>query len=225
MFLMGLIGKKLGQTQIFEDGKRIHVSILQLGPNTVVQKKTPDSKDGYGAIQLGFDDKPHRKVNKAMTGHFKRADVKPTRILREIRVPDAAKLGEFSVGQQLKADLFAVGDFVDVIGTSKGKGMQGVMKLHNMKGSAQATHGTHEYMRHPGSVGCRTTPGRVHPGKRLPAHMGDKRVTVQNLKIVKIDLENNMVLIEGALPGAPNSYVIVRRAVKKTSRAATKKAA
>lgn len=222
MFRMGLIGKKIGMTQIFVDGNRIPVTVVQLGPNTIVQKKTKGSKDGYNAIQIGFGDKPHRKVNKAMAGHFQRADVKPKWILREILVPDEAKLAELAVGQELKADLFKEGDWIDVTGTSKGKGTQGVMKMHNMKGSKQASHGTHEYFRHGGSVGCRTTPGRIHLGKRMPKHMGDERKTIQNLKIAKIMLETNTVLIEGSIPGARNSYVMVRPALKKAAQAANR---
>lgn len=223
MFRMGLIGKKVGMTQIFVDGVRIPVTVLQLGPNTVVQKKTKDGKDGYNAIQLGFGDKEHRKVNKAMVGHFKRADVKPKWVLREILVPDDAKLNEFTVGQELKAEgVFTEGQVVDVTGTSKGKGTQGVMKMHKMKGSKQATHGTHEYFRHGGSVGCRTTPGRIHLGKRMPKHMGDVRVTVQNIKIVKILAESNTVLVEGSVPGSVNGTVMVRPAIKVAARAANK---
>lgn len=217
MFRMGLLGKKLGMTQIFENGRRVPVTVLELGPCTVVQKKTSDGKDGYGAIQIGFGDKAHRKVNKPMAGHFKRGDVKPKWRLREILVPDTAKLDEFAVGQEIKADVFTEGQFVDVASTSKGKGTQGVMKRHNMKGAKQSTHGTHEYHRHVGSIGCRTTPGRVHPGKRLPGRMGNERVTVQNLRIEKIDLETNTVLIRGSVPGANGAYVMVRPAVKKLS--------
>jgi large subunit ribosomal protein L3 len=215
VFRMGLIGRKIGMTQVFVDGNRIPVTVLELGPCTVVQKKTKDSKDGYGAIQIGFGEKAHRKVNKPMAGHYKRADVKPALILREIRVPDETKLGEFSVGQQLTCEVFTEGQVVDVTGTSKGKGFQGVMKVHNMKGSKQATHGTHEYFRHGGSVGCRTTPGRIHLGKRMPRHMGSERVTVQNLKVVKIMKETNTVLIEGSVPGPRNSFVMVRPSIKK----------
>ena len=219
MFRKGLIGKKLGMTQIFEDGKRIPVTVLELGPNTVVQKKTPEGRDGYGAIQLGFGAKDHKKVNKPMTGHYKRADVKPQWILRELRVPDAAKLAEMNVGDELKADVFGAGDWVDVTATSKGKGFAGVMKRHNMKGSKQATHGTHEVFRHGGSIGCRSTPGRVHRGKRMPGQMGNETVTTQNLRIVKVDTENNVALIRGAVPGPINGYVLVRDAVKKLGRA------
>lgn len=223
IFRMGLLGKKLGMSQIFEDGRRIPVTILQLGPNTVVQKKTPDSKDGYGAVQLGFGEKEHRKVTKPMAGHFTRANVKPQWFLKELRVPDAKKLEELSVGQELKADVFAVGDIVDITGVSKGKGFQGVMKRHNMKGSKQKTHGTHEYFRHGGSIGMRTTPGRVNRGKRMSGQMGNEQVTTQNLRIAKIDLENNIVLIEGAVPGSIEGYVMVRQSIKKLGKAMQKK--
>lgn len=221
---MGLVGKKVGMTHIFDaEGRCIPVTILELGPNTIVQKKTKNTKDGYGAIQLGYAEKDHKKVNKPMAGHFKAAKVKPQWVLRELRIADEGKLGELEVGQELKADLFKEGDFVDVTGTSKGKGFQGVMKRHNMKGSKQKTHGTHEYFRHPGSIGCRTTPGRVQPGKRMAGHMGHETVTTQNLKVVKIDLEQNLVLIEGAVPGPKNGYVMVRQAIKKLQKAAGKK--
>lgn len=224
IFRMGLIGKKVGMTQIFIDGERVPVTVLELGPNTIVQKKTKDGKDGYGAIQLGFGDKEHRKVTKAVAGHFKRADVKPKWVLREIRVPDDKKLAEYNVGQEIKADIFTVGQFIDVTGTTKGKGFAGVMKMHKMKGSKQWTHGTHEYFRHGGSIGCRTTPGRVHLGKRMPKHMGDVTQTTQNLKVMKIDAEKNVVLVYGSVPGSRNAYVMVRPAMKKAAQAQNRKA-
>jgi large subunit ribosomal protein L3 len=215
---MGLIGKKIGMTQIFdEEGQRIPVTVLQLGPNVIVQKKTKDSKDGYNAIQIGFDEKAHRKVNKAMTGHFKRHDLKPLWILRELRIEDD-RIGEFEVGQTLTADLFKENEYIDVAGVSKGKGFQGVMKIHNMKGAKQKTHGTHEYHRHVGSIGCRTTPGEVHLGKRLPRQMGNERVTIQNLRIAKIDVEKNIVLVRGSVPGSINGYVFVYQAIKNQGR-------
>ncbi|MBI4822121.1 MAG: 50S ribosomal protein L3 [Deltaproteobacteria bacterium] len=223
MFRMGLIGKKIGMTRIYVDGEQMPVTVLELGPNQIVQKKTPDGKDGYGAIQLGFDAKSHKKLNKPMKGHYGRSDVRPYWVLKELRVPNDDKLKEFSVGQELKCDVFKTGDFVDVTGKTKGKGFQGVMRLHHMKGSKQYTHGTHEYRRHPGSIGCRTTPGRVHPGKRLPRHMGDDRVTVQNLKVVKVDADRNLLLLQGSIPGANEGYVVVRQAVKKLGRAMAKK--
>ena len=217
MFRMGLIGKKIGMTQIFEEGACIPVTVLELGPNTIVQKKTKDGRDGYDAIQIGYDEKEHRKVNKALTGHFKRADVKPTWILRELRCT-AEKVQEFEVGQKLDCGVFQVGELVDVSGTTKGKGFQGVIRRHNMKGAKQATHGTHEQFRHVGSIGCRTTPGEVHKGKRLPGHMGNKSITTQNVQIVRVDTENNRVLIRGSVPGHRNSYVIVRQSMKKFGR-------
>ncbi|MEQ9495925.1 MAG: 50S ribosomal protein L3 [Deltaproteobacteria bacterium] len=213
----GLIGKKIGMTQIFEDGKRIPVTVVELGPNVVVQKKSVDGKDGYHAVQIGYGDKEHRKVNKAMEGHFKRADVKPKWVLRELR-GSADMIGPMEVGQEIKADVFQEGEWIDVTATSKGKGFAGVMKKHNMKGAKQKTHGTHEQFRHVGSIGCRTTPGEVYKGKRLPGQMGNKKVTVQNLRIVKIDTEKNLVLVRGSIPGSRNSTVFVRQAVKNHGR-------
>lgn len=234
MFRNGLYGRKLGMTQVFEGGRRIPVTILELGPNVVVQKKD-SAKNGYSAIQVGFGDKEHRKLNKPLAGHFKKADetarknspdtkgVAPKWLLREFRVADDGALNAYSVGQEINASIFEVGQVVDVTGTSIGKGFQGVMKRHHMKGSKNASHGTHEYFRHGGSVGMRTTPGRINRGKRMCGHMGDETVTTQNLKIVKIDLAANIVLIEGSVPGKPQSYVLVRPAMKVLSRAAHKK--
>ena len=217
-FRMGLIGRKIGMTQLFEDGERVAVTVIELGPNVIVQKKTKDSKDGYNAIQLGFGEKEHRKVNKPMAGHFKRADVKPTWILRELKVTDD-KISDYNLGQQLKIeDAFKEGEWVDVTGTSKGKGFAGVIKRYNMKGAKQATHGTHEQFRHVGSIGCRTTPGEVHKGKRLPGHMGNKRVNIQNLRIIKVDPERNLVMVNGSVPGSRHSYVMVHQAIKNHGR-------
>lgn len=213
MFRMGMIGRKIGMTQVFENGVRISVTVVELGPNVVVQKKTKDGKDGYDAIQLGFAEKEHRKVNKPMAGHFKRADQKPVWELRELRIDDG-KINQFEVGQVIKSDTFKVGEWIDVAGTSHGKGFAGVMKRHHMKGSKNYTHGTHEYRRHGGSIGCRTTPGEVHPGKRMAGHMGHERVTTQNLQIVKILTEENVVLIKGSVPGPKNGIVMVYQAVK-----------
>jgi large subunit ribosomal protein L3 len=215
MFRMMMIGKKLGMTQIFVEGEKIPVTVVELGPNTVVQKKTKDSKDGYNSVQLGFDDKEHKKVDKALAGHFKRVDQKPKWILRELRIEDDNKIGEFSVGQEIKADVFKEGEFIDVVGVSKGKGYQGVMKRHNMKGNRQATHGTHEYRRHIGSIGCRTTPGEVHKGKRMPGQMGNVRKTIQNVMVAKILLDKNVMLVRGSVPGPENGYVMVFQAKKK----------
>lgn len=217
MFRMGLIGKKLGMTQIFENGARIPVTVIELGPNVVVQKKTRGGKDGYDAVQIGYDEVRHDRVNRPMKGHFSRADVKPLRVLRELRCPED-KIEEFKVGQELKCDVFQVGELVDVTGTSKGKGFQGVVRRHNMKGAKQKTHGTHEQFRHVGSIGCRTTPGEVNKGKRLPGQMGNETVTTQNVQIVKVEPETNRVLIRGAVPGSRNGYVMVRQSMKKHGR-------
>lgn len=214
MFRMGLLGKKIGMTQLFEDGKRIPVTVIELGPNVVIQKKTTDTKDGYNAIQIGYDDKDHRKLNKPMKGHYEKSDVKPKWFVRELLV-DADKIGDFEVGQELKADVFSEGQWVDITGTSKGKGFQGVMRRHNMKGAKNATHGSHEQFRHVGSIGCRSTPGEVDKGKRLPGQMGNKRVTMQNVKIVKVDVEKNICMVAGSVPGARNGYVMVHHAIKK----------
>lgn len=216
-FRLGLIGRKVGMTQIFEDNERIPVTVVQLGPNVVVQKKTADGKDGYNAIQLGFDPKRPKSVNKPEQGHFNRADVAPQRILREFRVTDE-QISQYDVGQELTLDLFVEGEWVDVTGTSKGKGFQGVIKRYNQKGAKQATHGTHEQFRHPGSIGMRSTPGEVFKGKRLPGHMGNKRVTTQNVRIAKIIPEKGVVLIHGTVPGPKDGYVMVRQAMKNLGR-------
>jgi large subunit ribosomal protein L3 len=216
---LGLIGKKIGMTQVFEDGARIPVTVVELGPNVVVQKKTTHTKDGYAALQLGFDEVEHKKVNKPSQGHFAKADVKPRRVLREFRLTDDVVEG-YEVGQEVKADIFAEGEIVDVTGTSKGKGFQGVVRRYGMKGAKQATHGTHEQFRHVGSIGCRSTPGEVHKGKRLPGHMGNERVTTQNVRIVKIDLDANRVLVRGSVPGSRNGYVVLRKSAKKPGKIA-----
>ena len=214
---MGLIGKKLGMTQIFEDGARIPVTVMELGPNVVVQKKTAHTKDGYASIQLGYDEVEHRKVTKPMLGHFAKADVKPMRVLKEFRI-EADAVESYGVGQNVVADIFEENEIVDATGISKGKGFQGVVRRYGMKGAKQATHGTHEQFRHVGSIGCRTTPGEVHKGKRLPGHMGNKTVTTQNVRIVKVDLENNRVLVRGSVPGPKNGYVVLRKSAKKPGR-------
>ncbi len=217
MFRMALIGKKAGMTQIFENGARIPVTVVDVTPNVVVQKKTRSGKDGYDAIQIGFDEVEHRKVTKPMKGHFARADVKPVRMLREVRCPEQ-DIARFEVGQQIRCDVFSEGEIVDVAGTSKGKGFQGVMRRWNMKGAKQATHGTHEQFRHVGSIGCRTTPGEVNKGKHLPGRMGGETVTVQNVQVVRVDAEKGQILIRGAVPGPRNGYVVIKKSVKKFER-------
>jgi large subunit ribosomal protein L3 len=214
---MGLLGRKIGMTQIFtESGERVAVTAVATGPNVVMGKRTSE-KDGYVAIQLGIDDKPMRLTSKPVLGTLSKSNLKPKRFVRELRL--AAGLDGVEVGTELQVtDYFKPGDFVDVTGTTKGKGTQGVMKRHHMAGF-RASHGTHEFFRHGGSVGCRLTPGRVHRGKRMGGHMGDDRRTVQNLKVVEIIPDKNVLLIAGAVPGGKNGYVIIRTAVKRRAAA------
>ncbi len=212
---MGLLGKKLGMTQIFtEDGQRIPVTVVKTGPCVVLQVKTQET-DGYSAIQLGFEDQKKHRVNRPDLVRFSKAETEPKRFVRELRLP-AQKIGDFGRGQTINiSDVFEKGDWIDVTGTSKGKGFQGVMKKYNFSGF-RATHGTHEYFRHGGSIGCTLTPGRVMKGKKMPGQMGNERVTVQNLKIAEINEENGLVLVRGAIPGHRGNYVIIQKAVKKS---------
>ena len=208
---MGLLGKKLGMTQVFaEDGERIPVTVIQLGPNYVVGKRTLD-KDGYSAVILGFDEKPGRLCNKPEIGMYKGGEVKPQRFVREMRVP-AEEADEYEVGQKVAiTQVFEVGIPIDVTGTSKGKGFQGVMKRHGMAGT-KASHGVHEYFRHGGSIGCRLTPGRVVKGKHMSGQMGSERKTVQNLQLVDILEDDEAILVRGSIPGPSQGYVQVRKA-------------
>ncbi|MDL2294569.1 50S ribosomal protein L3 [Ruminococcaceae bacterium OttesenSCG-928-D13] len=207
----GLIGKKIGMTQIFnEAGKVVPVTVVQAGPCVIVQKKTVES-DGYEAVQIGYGEVSVKRVNKPAKGHFDKADVAPKRTLREFRFDD---ISEMKVGDILKADLFAEGEKVDVVGTSKGKGYAGTIKRyggHKMR----ATHGGGPIHRHAGSMGSTSSPSRVFKGKKLPGHMGSERVTVQNLTVAKVDAENNLIAIKGALPGAKGSVVLISDSVKK----------
>lgn len=207
---IGLLGKKLGMTQVFgDDGESVPVTVILTGPCYVMDKRTVE-RDGYTALVLGFDEKPVRLVNKPFAGQFKNG-LKPQRYVREIRLP-AEETAKFEVGQAISPqDVFQENMPLDVVGTSKGKGFQGVMKRHGMKGF-RATHGTHEYFRHGGSIGCRLTPQRVHKGKRMSGHMGDETVTVQNLQLVKILADENCILVRGAIPGANNGFVMVSKA-------------
>lgn len=206
----GIIGKKMGMTQIFdENGKVVPVTVVEAGPCTVVQKKTVES-DGYVAVQLGYGDISAKKVSKPAKGHFDKADVAPKRTLREFRLDDISAM---NVGDILKADVFAVGDRIDVVGTSKGKGYAGAIKRWNQH-RLRESHGTGPVARHAGSMGSCSMPSRVFKGKRLPGHLGAERVTIQNLKVVKVDAENNLIAIKGAIPGPKGSVVCISDSVK-----------
>lgn len=206
----GIIGKKIGMTQLFdENGKVVPVTVIEAGPCAVVQKKSIES-DGYEAVQLGFGEVSAKKVNKAAAGHFKKADVAPKRTLREFRLEDISGM---NVGDILKADVFAAGDKVDVAGFSKGKGYQGAIKRWNCH-RLRESHGTGPVARHAGSNGPISDPSRVFPGKHLPGHMGFERVTVQNLTVVKVDAENNLIAIKGAVPGAKGTIITICDSVK-----------
>ncbi len=205
----GLIGKKIGMTQLFdENGKVIPVTVVEAGPCTVVQKKTIEN-DGYAAVQVGFGDVKVTKVNKPMAGHFKKADVAPKKVLKEFRLEDTESV---NVGDILKADIFAVGDRVDVVGTSKGKGTAGVIKRWNFA-RLKESHGTGPVHRHGGSLGV-IDPARIFKGKKMAGHLGAEKVTVQNLDIVKVDVENNLIAIKGAIPGPKNGIVVIADSVK-----------
>jgi large subunit ribosomal protein L3 len=205
----GLIGKKLGMTQIFaEDGRKIPVTVVEAGPCVVLQKKTT-AKDGYNAIQVGFGQKDAAKVTRPLVGHCKAAGQGVFQYLRELRVDDVDR---FTVGDQLKADIFASGDIIDVTGTSIGKGFQGVIKRWGFKGG-RSSHGS-RFHRAPGSIGCSATPSRVFKNKKMPGQLGNKAVTVQKLQVVRVDLADNLILIKGAIPGADNGLVLIKNSVK-----------
>ena len=209
--LKGIIGRKLGMTQVFGDnGNVIPITVIEAGPCAITQIKTME-KEGYNALQLGFMKKKPQRVNRPLSGHFQKSGTGPFYFLKEFRVDEA---GEYKVGQEITLETFAVGDVIDITGISKGRGFAGVIKRHGFKGS-HASHGTHEYFRHGGSIGSNTFPGRTFKGKRMPGHYGNSRVTVQNFKIVDIKPENNLLLVKGAIPGSINSIVIIREAAKK----------
>ena len=206
----GIIGKKIGMTQIFdESGKVIPVTVIEAGPCVVVQKKTAEN-DGYEAVQLGYGDVKVTRVNKPMKGHFDKADVACKKELKEFRLEDCASV---NVGDILKADTFAVGDMVDVSGTSKGKGFQGTIKRHN-NSRLKETHGSGPVHRHAGSMGACSSPSRIFKGKGMPGQMGNEKVTVQNLEVVKIDAENNLIALKGAIPGPKGGIVVLFDSVK-----------
>ena len=206
----GIIGKKIGMTQIFDEaGKVVPVTVVEAGPCVVVQKKTVEN-DGYAALQLGYGDVKVQRMNKPMKGHFDKADVACKKTLKEFRLEDCDAL---NVGDIVKADTFAVGDAIDVVGTSKGKGYAGPIKRHNQH-RLKETHGTGPVHRQAGSMGACSSPSRIFKGKGMAGHMGAEQVTVQNLEIVKIDVENNLIAIKGAVPGPKGGIVYIVDSVK-----------
>ena len=205
-----LIGKKIGMTQIFDEkGKVVPVTVVEAGPCVVSQVKTVET-DGYTAIQMGFGDIKPKHVTKPLQGHFKKADVAPKRILKEFRFDDCSA---YELGQVIKADVFETGDKVDVTGKSKGKGYAGVIKRWNFA-RLKESHGTGPNARHGGSMGACSSPSRVWKGKKMAGHLGAEKVTVQNLAVVKIDAEDNLIAIKGAIPGANGGYVVIKDSVK-----------
>lgn len=207
----GILGTKLGMTQLWDENNRVvPVTVIQAGPCVVTQIRTPEN-DGYNAVQLGFGAIKAKKVTQPAAGHFAKADVTPRKYLIELRTANAS---EFELGQELTAEVFAGGETVDVTGTTKGKGTAGVMKRHGFKG-LRASHGVHRKHRSPGSIGGCATPGRVFKGLRMAGRMGNDKVTVQNLKIHAVDAERGLLLVRGAVPGNKGSLVVVRSAAKK----------
>ena len=206
----GIIGKKIGMTQIFdENGNMVPVTVIEAGPCVVVQKKTTEN-DGYEAVQVGYGDVKANKVTKPMGGHFKKADVAPKKVLKEFRLADTSAV---NVGDILKADIFAAGEYVDVVGKSKGKGTAGVIKRWNFA-RLRESHGTGPVARHGGSLGV-IDPARIFKGKKMAGHLGSERVTVQNLSVVKVDVENNLIAIKGSVPGPKGGIVVIADSVKK----------
>ncbi|HOB16134.1 MAG TPA: 50S ribosomal protein L3 [Defluviitoga sp.] len=206
--MKGILGKKVGMTRVFKDDKAIPVTIIQAGPCFVVQKKTIET-DGYNAIQVGFETIPERKVNKPLNGHFKKADLKPLRYLREFRVDN---IDDYEIGQKIDVSIFSEGEKVDITGTSKGRGYTGVMKRWNFSGG-ETSHGS-KFHRGLGSTGMSSTPSKVFKGKKMPGQYGNERVTIQNSEIIYIDPQNNLIAVKGGVPGARGGLVIIKEAVK-----------
>ncbi len=205
--MLGIVGKKVGMTSVYaEDGKNIPCTVIQAEPNVVTQLRTADV-DGYAAIQLAYDEVSEKSVNNSEKGHFAKAKTAPKRKLVEFRDWD----GEQNVGDEVTVEMFEEGEFVDVVGTSKGKGFQGVVKRHGFAGVGDATHGQHNRLRAPGSIGACSTPARVFKGMRMAGRMGGKRVKMINLQIVKVLADKNVILVKGAVPGTKGSYVIIEK--------------
>jgi len=204
----GIIGKKIGMTSLFTpDGKNIPCTLIEAGPCVVTQVKTIET-DGYNAVQLGYGEKKAKRTTKALAGHFAKANTTPKKRLVEFRTDDVKT---FALGSEVKTDLFEEGEFVDVVGTSKGKGFQGVVKRYNFQGVGGQTHGQHNRLRHPGSIGACSWPSRVFKGMRMGGRMGTDRVKVQNLKVMRIVADKNLILVSGSVPGAKNGYVVLEK--------------
>ena len=203
--MAGLIGKKIGMTSVFSaEGKSIPCTVLEVGPCVVTQIKTNEI-DGYEAVQIAYDEKKEKRTNKAQMGHFKNAKTTPKRKLVEFSIEDK----EYKLGEELTVEMFEEDTFVDVTGTSKGKGFQGVVKRYNFKGVGDATHGQHNRLRAPGSLGASSYPSRVFKGMRMAGRMGTDRVKIQNLRVIKIIPQNNLMIVNGSVPGARGSYIII----------------
>lgn len=208
--MKSILGRKIGMTQIFqENGSVVPVSVVEAGPLSVIQKKTVE-KDGYNAIQVGFDNKKAHRVNKPQKGHFEKANVEYKKFVREFRIDN---IDDFEIGQVIKADIFAVGELIDVTGTSKGKGTQGVIKRHGFA-TGWESHGS-KFNRRPGGLSAATYPGRVFKGHRMMGRMGNEKVTVQNLEIVRVDADKNLILIKGAIPGPKKGLITIKTTTKK----------
>ena len=207
--MKSILGKKVGMTQIFtEEGNVIPVTVIEAGPISVVQKKE-SAKDGYNAIQIGYGEAKEKKINKPLKGHFEKANVSYKKVLKEIRVSD---VDAYEIGQEIKADIFAAGDKIDVTGISKGKGFQGSIKRHNQS-RGPMSHGS-KYHRGVGALAAAAYPGRVFKGRKLPGQMGNEKITVQNLEVVKVDAENNYILVKGAVPGPKGGLITIKESVK-----------
>ena len=207
--MSGLIGKKIGMTSIFDaNGKNIPCTLIEAGPCVVTQVRSVE-KDGYDAIQLAFEDKKEKHASKAMKGHFAKAGISPKKVVSEFTRFEPGHQKQF--GDILKVDIFVEGEFIDVVGKSKGKGFQGVVKRHHFRGVGEASHGQHNRLRAPGSVGASSWPSRVFPGLRMAGRMGGNRVKVINLQVLKIIVDKNLILVKGAVPGHNGSYVIIER--------------
>jgi large subunit ribosomal protein L3 len=207
--MKAILGKKIGMTQIIAEDKVVPVTVLHMGPCVIVDKKTP-GRDGYRSVQLGYEDIVSRKLTKPVLGHYQKQGVVPKRHLREVRIEEGDTLDSYEVGGEVKVDLFSPGDLVSVTGVSKGKGFQGVMKRHGFHGGP-ASHGAGQWHRRPGSIGASADPSRVFKGKKMPGRMGKEKVTVKNLLVVDVNVEDNLLLVRGSCPGNNGSVVMVRQ--------------